>query len=115
MIRASNPDASISSCWIDYYGPLDPDYYGVPCKVLALYPSKRAGALPLPFEGTLIVSVMDYMGYAWGPPEIDPFGPLHHVQPVARLGGHSLVFQGRFDLAVPSAESHSAMAQILCR
>ena len=103
----------ITDCWIDYYGPLDPDYYGVPCKVLALYPSKRAGALPRPFEGTLIVSVADFMGYAWGPPEIDPFGPLHHVQPVARLGGHSLVFQGRFDLPVPSAESHSALAQIL--
>ena len=51
----------ITDCWIDYYGPLDPDYYGVPCKVLALYPSKRAGALPLPFEGTLIVSVADFM------------------------------------------------------
>jgi Dolichyl-phosphate-mannose-protein mannosyltransferase len=103
----------ITDCWIDYYGPLDPDYYGVPCKVLALYPSKRAGALPLPFEGTLIVSVADFMGYAWGPPEIDPFGTLHHVQPVARLGGHSLVFQGHFELPVPSAESHAAMAQIL--
>jgi Dolichyl-phosphate-mannose-protein mannosyltransferase len=103
----------ITDCWIDYYGPLDPDYYGVPCKVLAVYPSKRAGALPLPFEGTLIVSVADFMGYAWGPPGIDPFGPLHHVQPIARLGGHSLVFQGHFDLPVASAESHSAMAQLL--
>jgi hypothetical protein len=103
----------ISDCWLDYYGPLDPDYYGVPCKVLALYRAKRAGALPLPFEGTLIVSVADFMGYAWGPPEMDPFGPLHHVQPIARLGGHSLVFQGHFDLPVPSAESHAAMAQIL--
>ena len=103
----------ITDCWIDYYGPLDPDYYGVPCKVLAFYPSKRAGALPLPFKGTLIVSVSDFMGYAWGPPEIDPFGPLHHVPPVARLGGHSLVFQGHFDLPVASAETHSAMAQLL--
>lgn len=103
----------ITDCWIDYYGPLDPDYYGVTCRVLALYRSKRAGALPLPFEGTLIVSVADFMGYAWGPPEMDPFGPLHHVQPVARLGGHSLVFHGHFDLPVPSAEGHSAMAQIL--
>jgi Dolichyl-phosphate-mannose-protein mannosyltransferase len=103
----------ITDCWLDYYGPLDPDYYGVPCKVLALYPAKRAGALPLPFEGTLIVSVADFMGYAWGPPEMDPFGPLHHVQPVARLGGHSLVFKGHFDLPVPSAESHAAMAQLL--
>jgi tetratricopeptide (TPR) repeat protein len=103
----------ITDCWIDYYGPLDPDYYGVPCKVLALYPGKRVGALPLPFEGTFIVSVADYMGYAWGPPEMDPFGPLHHMQPIARLGGHSLVFQGHFDLPVPSAESHSALAQLL--
>jgi tetratricopeptide (TPR) repeat protein len=103
----------ITDCWLDYYGPLDPDYYGVPCKVLALYPAKRAGALPLPFDGTLIVSVADFMGYAWGPPEINPFGPLHQVAPVARLGGHSLVFQGHFDLPVPSAESHSAMAQNL--
>jgi len=102
----------ITDCWLDYYGPLDPDYYGVPCKVLALYPGKRAGALPLPFDGTLIVSVADYMGYAWGPSEMDPFGPLHHLQPVARLGGHSLVFHGHFDLPVPSAESHEAMAQI---
>ena len=35
------------------------------------------------------------------------------AQPVARLGGHSLVFQGHFELPVPSAESHAAMAQIL--
>jgi Dolichyl-phosphate-mannose-protein mannosyltransferase len=105
----------ITDCWIDYYGPLDPDYYGLPCKVLALYPSKRAGALPRPFDGTIIVSVADFMGYAWGPPEMDPFGALHRVLPVARLGGHSLVFQGHFDLPVPSAESHSALAQILAR
>lgn len=103
----------ITDCWLDYYGPLDPDYYGVPCRVLALYPGKRAGTLPQPFDGTLIVSVADFMGYAWGPPGMNPFGPLHHVAPVARLGGHSLVFQGHFDLPVPSAESHSAMAQIL--
>ncbi len=77
---------------------------------------KRAVARFLPsLVGTPgIVEVWRILwGYAWGPPEIDPFGPLHHVQPVARLGGHSLVFQGHFDLPVVSAESHSAMAQLL--
>jgi tetratricopeptide (TPR) repeat protein len=103
----------ITDCWIDYYGPLDPDYYGVPCKVLALYPSKRAGAIPVPFEGTFLVSVSDFMGQQWGPPELNPFIPLHHVQPVARLGGHTLVFQGHFDLPVVSGESHASLAQLL--
>jgi hypothetical protein len=103
----------ITDCWIDYIASVDLDYYGVPCGVMAFYENKRDAVLPRPFDGTLVVSVSEFMGYQWGPPEVEPFGPLRHVKPVANLGGHTLVFQGRFDLPVVSGESHSFLASVL--
>lgn len=103
----------ITDCWVDYIASVDVDYYGIPCGMMAFYQNKRDAALPRPFEGTLLVSVSEFMGYQWGPPEVEPFGPLRHAKPIANLGGHTLVFQGRFDLPVVSGESHSFLALIL--
>ncbi|MGB2888972.1 MAG: glycosyltransferase family 39 protein [Candidatus Acidiferrales bacterium] len=104
---------SITDCWMDYVGTADVDYYGIPCRLMAYFPNKRVAAIPRPFKGTLLVSVNELTGWQWGPPEFDPFGALRHVKPVANLGGHTLVDQGRFDLPLVSGESHSALAQIL--
>jgi predicted Zn-dependent protease len=64
-------------------------------------------------EGTLLISTTQLSGMAWGPPELNPYGPLWKAKPAANLGGHTLVFQGRFDLPVLSAVSHSRQAEIL--
>jgi len=52
-------------------------------------------------------------GTIWGPPELNSYGPLWHEKPIANLGGHTLVFEGRFDLPLLTASSHSIEAQIL--
>jgi hypothetical protein len=105
----------IKDCWIAYNGTEDLDYYGIPCRrrFPDYFTAKRATLVPQPVEGTLLISVFQLSGWTSGPSELNPFGPLRHVKPTANLGGHTLVFQGRFDLPLLSAESHSRMAQIL--
>ena len=48
-----------------------------------------------------------------GTPEFNALSPLWQVTPVANLGGHTLVFQGRFDLPLLAAASHSRQAEML--
>jgi len=102
----------IRDCWIAPFGSGDLAYYGISCKVLpALSPRKGSAVVPRPVEGTLLVSTSVMAGAMWGPPELNPYGPLWHEKPSANLGGHTLVFQGRFDLLLLSAASHSIEAQ----
>ena len=105
----------ITDCWLAYNATADPDYYDIPCKSLPdVVPHKRAAVVPRPVEGTLLISASDLSGFAfWGSPDMNPFAPLLHVKPAANLGGHTLVFQGSFDLRLLSAASHSRQAEIL--
>jgi len=106
----------ITDCWIAAFGSANLDYYGIPCKSFpggSAFASKRFAVVPSPVEGTLLISTSQLSGISWGPPELNPYGPLWHVKPVTNLGGHTLIFQGRFDLPLLSASSHSTEAQIL--
>jgi hypothetical protein len=106
----------ITDCWIASFGTADLDYYDVPCKSFpgaSAFTSNRFAIVPSPVEGTLLISTSQLSGMIWGPPELNPYGPLWHVKPVANLGGHTLIFQGRFDLPPLSAASHSTEAQVL--
>jgi tetratricopeptide (TPR) repeat protein len=106
----------ITDCWIAAFGSADLDYYGIPCKSFpggSAFASKRFAVVPSPVEGTLLISTSQLSGISWGPPELNPYGPLWHVKPVTNLGGHTLIFQGHFDLPLLSASSHSTEAQIL--
>ena len=104
----------ITDCWIAAFGSADLDYYGIPCKILTAFsPQKRSAAAPRPLEGTLLISTSVLAGTVSDPPELNPYGPLWHEEPVANLGGHTLVFQGRFDLPLLSAAGLSTQAQIL--
>ena len=106
----------ITDCWIAAFGSADLDYYGIPCKSFpggSAFVSKRFAVVPSPVEGTLLISTSQLSGVSWGSPELNPYGPLWHVKPVTNLGGHTLIFQGRFDLPLLSASSHSTEAQIL--
>jgi len=103
----------ITDCWIAAF---DLDYNGIPCKPfpgVSAFVSKRFAVVPSPVEGTLLISTSQLSGMSWGPPELNAYGPLWHEKPVANLGGHTLIFQGRFDLPLLSASSHSSQAQIL--
>jgi hypothetical protein len=104
----------ITDCWIAYNGTADLDYYGIPCssRFPDYFTAKRAAVVPQPIEGTLLISVFTLSGWASGPAELNPYAPLWHMKPVANLGGHTLVFQGRFDLPLLTAASHSRMALI---
>jgi hypothetical protein len=106
----------ITDCWIAAFGSADLDYYGIPCKSfpgVSAFVSKRFSVVPSPVEGTLLISTSQLSGVSWGAPELNPYDPLWHVKPVANLGGHTLIFEGRFDLPLLSAASHSTQAQIL--
>jgi tetratricopeptide (TPR) repeat protein len=98
-----------------YNATADPDYYDIPCKSFPdVVPHKRAAVVPRPVEGTLLISASDLSGFAfWGSPDMNPFALLQHVKPAANLGGHTLVFQGSFDLRLLSAASHSRQAEML--
>jgi len=106
----------ITDCWIAAFGSADLDYYGMPCNSfpgVSAFVSKRFAVVPSPVDGTLLISTSQLSGISWGPPELNPYGPLWRVKPVTNLGGHTLIFQGRFDLPLLSAASHSTEAQIL--
>jgi hypothetical protein len=106
----------ITDCWIAAFGSADLDYNGIPCKSfpgVSAFVSNRFAVVPSPVEGTLLISTSQLSGMSWGPPELNAYGPLWHEKPVANLGGHTLIFQGRFDLPLLSASSHSSQAQIL--
>jgi hypothetical protein len=60
-----------------------------------------------------LISTTQLSGVSWGPPELNLFGPLWHVKAAANLRGHTLVFQGRFDLPLLSAASYSQHAAVL--
>jgi hypothetical protein len=102
----------ITDCWIAYNGTADLDYYDIPCskRFPDYFTAKRAAVVPQPIEGTLLISVFTLSGWDSGPAELNPYAPLWHMKPVANLGGHTLVFQGSFDLPLLTASSHSRMA-----
>jgi hypothetical protein len=106
----------ITDCWIASFGTADLDYYGIPCKSFpgaSAFASKRFTVVPSPVEGTLLISTSQLSGMSWGPPELNLYGPLWHAKPVANLGGHTLIFQGSFDLPLLSAASYSRHAEVL--
>ena len=106
----------ITDCWITAFGTADLEYYGIPCKVLPgpwPFASKRFAVAPSQVEGTLLISTSQLSGMLWGPAEFNLYGPLWNVKPAANLGGHTLVFQGRFDLPLLSAASYSRHAEVL--
>jgi hypothetical protein len=102
----------ITDCWFDYHGTADLSYYGVPCKQLTprLGDNHQPALIPPTIEGTLVISVWSMTGWDWGAPELNPYAALWKVRPAAIIGGHDLVFQGRFDLRLVSASSHADVA-----
>lgn len=104
----------ITNCWITYNATADLNYYGIPCNRFPYFLSSKrvATIVPRPVEGTLLISATSLSGVGTGPSELNPYGPLWNAKPVANLGGHTLVFKGRFDLPLLSASSHSSVAEV---
>lgn len=99
----------IADCWFAYFGPVDPAYYHIPCKLL---PSSSAAtwgreleAIPPLIEGAVLVSATEISGQPWGPGELNPYERFLGTRPVDSIGGSILVFRGRFDVSRASALS----------
>jgi hypothetical protein len=104
----------VGDCWLAYFGSADPDYYHLPCKLLpdpfAGWWGKPVDVVPQIYQGTVLVSATELSGAYWGPGELNPYDQFWKTRPVANLGGSILVFEGRFDLALASALSHTNLA-----
>ena len=102
----------ITDCWLDYHGTADLAYYGIPCKELtpSLGDNHEPEIIPPNIESTLVISTWSMTGWDWGAPELNPYAALWKMKPTAIIGGHDLVFRGRFELPLISASSRSDVA-----
>jgi hypothetical protein len=101
-------DHGISECWFGEDRPVSQEYYGIPCRHLAV-------TVPIPqvLDGVILVSASNRVGYRWGPGEDNPYAPFSRVAPDEVLAGSMLVYHGRFEVPVMSALSHALAAEKL--
>jgi hypothetical protein len=105
----------ITDCWIGPRLPADPRDFGIPCKVLPVSRYSRGVVIPPVIEGTLLVDASVLAGFEWGSRALNPYAPLWNEKPVTNIGGHTLVFQGRFTMPFLGALSHRTQSRGLFR
>jgi tetratricopeptide (TPR) repeat protein len=109
----------ISQCWFAYFGPADPAYYQIPCRLLppslGLFSERPQEVVPQTIEGTILVSAKETTGTLSGPGEMNPYSQFQRIPPVDVIAGSVLVFEGRFGVTLASAISHLNKAGELAR
>jgi hypothetical protein len=109
----------ISQCWFAYFGPADPAYYHIPCKLLPpsliLFSERPLEVVPPTIEGTILISSKETTGALSGPGEMNPYSQFQSIPPIDVIAASVLVFQGRFDVPLASAFSHLDKAGELAR
>jgi 4-amino-4-deoxy-L-arabinose transferase-like glycosyltransferase len=107
----------IHDCWFIYFagGPVDPSYYGIPCKPLptmdSLWLDEPANAPPV-IDGTVLVSAGDLSGFEFGPGPLDPYVQFQSLKPVAVIDYGVFVYRGRFEIPLAASISHTQKAQL---
>jgi 4-amino-4-deoxy-L-arabinose transferase-like glycosyltransferase len=93
----------IKDCWLAYFGSADPDYHGVPCKLLpdifSLWWGKPIEVVPPQYEGTVLVSATQLAGVYFGPGQLNPYSSFQPLEPDDNIAGAILVFRGQHDLS----------------
>ncbi len=107
----------ITQCWFAYDGPVDPDYYHIPCSPLPTLFSfllrRRQEGVPEQVQGPVFVGAQELTGFDWGPEDMNPYSQFAHIRPKAVLQGEILVFDGVFKVPEISALSHFIVASKL--
>jgi hypothetical protein len=104
----------ITQCWLAYDGPVNPEYYHIPCAPLPTLFSflLRRGqeAVPEQIQGPVFVGALELPGFDWGPDDMNPYEQFANVHPKTVLQGEILVFDGSFKVPEISALSHFIVA-----
>jgi 4-amino-4-deoxy-L-arabinose transferase-like glycosyltransferase len=107
----------ISRCWFAYDGPVDPDYYHIPCSPLPTLLSfvfrRRQDPVPEEIQGPVLLGSQELTGFDLGPEDMNAYAQFSKLRPEAVLQGEVLVFNGSFNVPKVSAESHFILANSL--
>jgi len=107
----------ITQCWFAYDGPVDPDYYHIPCSPLptlfSLLLGRNQQAVAEQVQGPVFVGSQELTGFDWGPEDMNPYAQFAEFRPKAVLQGEILVFDGTFKVPKISALSHFVLANKL--
>ena len=97
----------ITNCWYAYDGAVDMSYYHLPCGILPGNGGDfNVTALPpAQASGTFLVTSLALSGIEFEPGALNPYAAFQRVEPVANIGGSTLVYRGKFDLRPAQAVS----------
>lgn len=108
-------DRGIRDCWFAYFAQTaaEPRYYDIPCKPLPVISSIWLGEhieAPPQIDGTVLVSAGTLTGFQFGPGVLHPYAPFVNVTPTDYIDYGVFVYQGRFEIPLLSAISHTNSA-----
>jgi len=113
-LRSFLDSRHITACWFAYDGPVNPDYYHIPCKPLPTFFSyllhRRQEVVPDEIEGPVFIGAQALSGFDWGPQEMNPYNQFAGIRPATVLHGEILVFNGNYHVPQISALSHYVVA-----
>lgn len=101
----------IKECWIAHSGMNDDlAAAGIPCKSLptglALKIGKPQAVIPTHISGVVLVGAQDASGALWGEGDLNPYRQFQEGKPEAMVASAVLVYRGRYDVTLASAQSH---------
>ena len=107
----------IAQCWFAYDGPVNPDYYRIPCKPLptlfSVLPGRPQGAVPEQIQGPVFLASAELTGFDFGPEYLNPYNQFVNLRPMAVLQGEILRYDGTFHVRQVSALGHFAVGNAL--
>jgi hypothetical protein len=107
----------ITQCWFAYDGPVNPNYYRIPCKPLptlfSVLTGRPQGVVPEQIQGPVFLGSAELTGFDFGPEHLNPYNQFVNLPPTAVLEGEILRFDGTFHVTQISALSHFAVGNAL--
>jgi hypothetical protein len=107
----------ITRCWFAYDGPVNPDYYHIPCSPLPTLFSfvfqRKQEIVPEQIQGPVFLGALELTGFDWGPEDMNSYEQFGHIPPKTVLQGEILVFDGKFEVPKISSLSHLIVANSL--
>ncbi|HEY1657186.1 MAG TPA: glycosyltransferase family 39 protein [Candidatus Sulfotelmatobacter sp.] len=109
---------NIKDCWFIYFaeGPVDASYYGIPCRQLPTMDSMwlhEELQAPPEINGTVLISAGDLSGFEFGPSPLNPYEQFKSLKPKAVIDYSVFVYEGRFEIPLAAAISHTQEGQSL--
>jgi tetratricopeptide (TPR) repeat protein len=113
-VQAYLREHNVNHCWFAYDGPIDLNYYHIPCSPLptlmaSMFPGARFAAVDQ-IDGPVFLSELVLTGLDDGPGPFNAYDEFTRRTPDAVVQGEVLVYNGTFKLPKVSARSHFAAA-----